>query len=508
MAPFHSREGEEGILRATPRSFWILLAALTAVRIAICGACPNLKVYEAYYWNYSQHPSLSYFDHPPMVAYLIRAFTSVGGQSVLWARMPALLLFPLSCLLLFDLVRRLAGARQALLAGGLMNILPIFALQSTFISPDVPLLFFWILGLWAGWRLCESGDTRWWWLVGIATGLGIDSKYPALLIPLAPVLFLARRRPRLLWCSSMVGAAVLVILLFFPVIWWNAEHGFASLRFQGAERFSQSVTLKDRLRACVVQAATLGFVGALAFLWALIWAWKQRAREGVRYLLCASLPFVTLMVLVSLRRAVKPAWPMPGYVGVVPLLAAALVETWDSGRRRVVQALGALVALGGVAVSAIPILTEFKPLSSDVCDWRPLGAEVRRIASEMPHPDRTFLAGHDWQLASELAFTTQQPHQTLSANALGLREVGFDYWEVPRSFVGWDAVYVVYLHPAPDGSMGNARFDETVLRACFADVDEPKMLTVQRGGPQFRIYRAFGYKGPPENAAAVTVTVK
>ena len=26
---------------------------------------------EAYYWCYAQHPALSYFDHPPMVAWMI-----------------------------------------------------------------------------------------------------------------------------------------------------------------------------------------------------------------------------------------------------------------------------------------------------------------------------------------------------------------------------------------------------------------------------------------------------
>ena len=39
---------------------------------------------ETYYWNYSRHLSFGYLDHPPMVAWLIRAATAVFGQNRIW----------------------------------------------------------------------------------------------------------------------------------------------------------------------------------------------------------------------------------------------------------------------------------------------------------------------------------------------------------------------------------------------------------------------------------------
>src|SRR5664280_2844266 len=45
---------------------------------------------EAYYWAYSQHPALSYFDHPPMVAWIIWLGTAVFGNTELGVRIVAI----------------------------------------------------------------------------------------------------------------------------------------------------------------------------------------------------------------------------------------------------------------------------------------------------------------------------------------------------------------------------------------------------------------------------------
>ncbi|RME93760.1 MAG: hypothetical protein D6772_15555, partial [Bacteroidetes bacterium] len=42
----------------------------------------GLMPQDAYYFFYGKHLALSYFDHPPMIAYLLRGFTELFGQSV------------------------------------------------------------------------------------------------------------------------------------------------------------------------------------------------------------------------------------------------------------------------------------------------------------------------------------------------------------------------------------------------------------------------------------------
>ena len=42
----------------------------------------GLMPQDAYYYLYGQNLSLSYFDHPGMIGYILRIFTDVFGQSV------------------------------------------------------------------------------------------------------------------------------------------------------------------------------------------------------------------------------------------------------------------------------------------------------------------------------------------------------------------------------------------------------------------------------------------
>jgi dolichol-phosphate mannosyltransferase len=55
-----------------------LIAYAFALRLVYLGSA-ELMPEEAYYWNYSRHLDLSYLDHPPMVAWLIRR--SLGFRS-------------------------------------------------------------------------------------------------------------------------------------------------------------------------------------------------------------------------------------------------------------------------------------------------------------------------------------------------------------------------------------------------------------------------------------------
>src|SRR5687768_4209656 len=57
-----------------------LLLAAVLLRFVAMASVP-LVPEEAYYWMYAQHPNLSYFDHPPMIAWVIGLGTAVFGNS-------------------------------------------------------------------------------------------------------------------------------------------------------------------------------------------------------------------------------------------------------------------------------------------------------------------------------------------------------------------------------------------------------------------------------------------
>ena len=103
-------------------------------------------------------------------------------------------------------------------------------------TPDTPLLFFWIAGVWALARLFSLGHPRWWLAAGWRRGLMLLSKYTALLFIWpwgAGLLALFQPHPPGSARPGHGSAIALALLVFAPNIAWNAAHGWASYLKQG-----------------------------------------------------------------------------------------------------------------------------------------------------------------------------------------------------------------------------------------------------------------------------------
>ncbi|NIM03005.1 glycosyl/arabinosyl/mannosyl transferase, partial [bacterium] len=72
------------------RRFWIILGAVTVIH-GLINLYMGLGDDEVYHWVWSNHLALSYYDHPPMVAYVIWFFTRIFGSSFFTVHLGALL---------------------------------------------------------------------------------------------------------------------------------------------------------------------------------------------------------------------------------------------------------------------------------------------------------------------------------------------------------------------------------------------------------------------------------
>lgn len=460
----------------------------------LLAASADVKVEEAYYWCYARHLAPGYFDHPPMVAWLIALFQPLGTHP-LAVRLPAILLFAGSGWLLYLTLRRwFEDARTAEIGLWLHTLLPAFHWYSLLMLPDAPLMFFWTLGMYASTRLVQDENPNWWWLIGVATGLGLDSKYPALLIPLGTFLYCwtSGKDRRLWWCFPMIGSALLALILFSPVIYWNWTHDFASFRFQGAERFAESNDAKLRAASFIYPAVMLGPCLYLALPLVLWWAIRRSEQPAMRFALAWTLPFLILIVYVGSQRLVNINWPIPAYLGLLLLFSAWIREQ----RARFVLVIPSAIA------SLLPMIALVVPLAvanrgDDITTWAPMAKMALQKRQEMPDPERTFFLGHGYQSASELAFHGIPLDLLVSVNALGQRGLGFDYWTPPARFTGWDAIIVAYARVKANGQW--AEIDVPELPGYFGRLSEPEELIVQRAGAPLRRYlywRGYDYKGP------------
>lgn len=246
-----------------------VFAYVVILRLVFLGL-PDLLPEEAYYWNYSQHLDIGYLDHPPMVAWLIWLGTTLFGNTEFGVRLGAFLSWLVAAFFCFQLTRNLFGKSAAFVAILLLAVLPFFFATGLLMMPDAPLTAAWAGALYFLERAVLGERRAAWWGVGVCIGLGMVSKYTiALLGPATLVLLLLDSRSRRwLWRPEPYGALLIAILLFSPVIVWNATHGWASFVFQGPRRLQGPLefSLHELLGAALVLLTPVGLMAALAVL--------------------------------------------------------------------------------------------------------------------------------------------------------------------------------------------------------------------------------------------------
>jgi len=189
---------------------------------------------EAYYWNYAQHMDLSFYDHPPMVAWLIWLGTSIFGDNEFGVRISAFVCGLITMGYLYALTRNLYDKPTAIRAVLLLAVLPFYFSTGAVMTADAPLVAAWAATLYYMERALIANQ-RWAWLgAGLAFGLGILSKYTLALLGLAALVFMILDPIARRWLRHPYPylAVLLALLLFSPVIIWNIEHNWASVLFQ------------------------------------------------------------------------------------------------------------------------------------------------------------------------------------------------------------------------------------------------------------------------------------
>lgn len=494
------------------RSALGVFALFSLVRAALAPAF-GLMPQSAYYFTaYAEHPALSYYDHPPMIGWLLLLSSSLLGKGVLAVRGAVFLTTLGTQLALWTLARRLLGEEAASRALALFTAGGVALLLSYVAVPDVPLLLFWTLALLALHRaLFEDGlrdeaheardevsaPRRGAWLAaGLFMGAAFLSKYTALFLQGGLILHLLlcrehRRRLLTPWPWAALAVAHLVSL---PVYLWNARHGWASFRYQLMGRAAESrFDPEDLLGFLLSQAAVLLPVAFGAFAWA---AGREVARFGreralpprASFLVSFSLPLVATCLALSAVTWVKSNWPMPAYVTGLILAAGAV------GRRAVRWQVATGAAL--LAVAAVQLVWYPVPVRSHDTwlGWREIAERAEDLAAR--HPEAFLFAADGYKTTAELRFYTDLPVHGMDVLGWDALQYGFEGHDL-EALAGRDALF---LRNEPELRPGEETecFLERV-RGHFRRVEELPPIEVRRRGEVVRLVRVFrceGYLGP------------
>ena len=375
------------------------LALLTAIRLVVAGALP-LSPDEAYYWVWSHALAPGYLDHPPMVALWIRAGTAMAGQEALGVRLLAPLAAAAGSVLLAAAADTMFPARRpGVWAAILLNATLMLAAGAVTMTPDTPLLFFWVAALWALSQVAAGRSPAWWLAAGAAIGLGFDSKYTAVLLGAGAGLWVLTPalRPVLRTGWPWAGAA-LALALAAPVLLWNARHGWASFAKQGGRTgdFAPGVRFLGELLAGQLGLAT-PIVAAM--MGAGIGVALRRWRDPAAGLLAAlTIPGAALFVEHAVGDRVQANWVAVLYPAAA-IAAAAYATAWRRPAAGFGFAMGGLLYLQAT-LAPLPLPRGIDP-TLRLAGFGALAAEAGQAARQ---DGAAFVASEEYGLAALLAF--------------------------------------------------------------------------------------------------------
>jgi hypothetical protein len=389
-----ARSGAFAWLKTPAGAVTALILATLLVRL-LFAASLGLGIDESYMVAAGRKLQLSYFDHPPIAWWMAWGIAHLAGsESPFVVRLPFIALFALTTFLMYRATATLFDPEAGLWAAVVLNLAPVLGITAgTWVLPDGP-LFAALLGV----LFClihalrSDGRAGWgWWLgTGACAGLALCSKYSAALTFAGAVLFLATEPASRPWLARphpyIAGAAALIV--FLPVLVWNAEHGWISFLFQSG-RAGGPLHPLGPLSAIAGQAVFL-----LPWIWApLVWCGLLALRRGPSdregwLLVCLAAPPILVFTVAALWGSPLFHWAAPGYLMLVPMLGEAIASRWRTSRgvRIWLGATAAFVAFAVVLVASevrlnwLSGLAQGLPLrkdpSLDVVDWTSLRTQL------------------------------------------------------------------------------------------------------------------------------------
>ncbi|WP_435017767.1 ArnT family glycosyltransferase [Tundrisphaera sp. TA3] len=491
----------------TPRrTLWLLIGASTLLRLAwasILGPGND----EAYHYLFWAHPDWSYFDHPPMVAVIESIGPALlrGSTSPFALRLGFIALFAGSTWLMYRLAERPFGPRVGLLAAFALNVTAYHtAAASSFVLPDGPLLFFWLLTLDRLAAAFDEPDRIFPWLgVGVAWGLALLSKYHAIFLPAGALIYLwvEPSARRVLRRPGPYLAALIGILVFSPVIAWNASHHWVSFLFQGGRAVGSLWPRPDYL------AAMIG--GQIAYLFPWIWIMlavimvrgvRQFRKIGrvERFFLCGSIAPLVAFTGVACFHRVLPHWTLVGYLSLFPLLGLAWEARWRADPAKALKyfkmlALATLIPVAFVLAEyqfgflqqgarvSLGILPPKSKIDQtiELYGWDQVAEELGRRG--LLGRDTDFLFTGNWISSGQIAYATRDSGiPVLCYNDRDAR--GFAFWSRPEDWVGKDGLLI---------SVNDRQAEPECYERYFSRIEPVAAFDVTRAGGVVRSIRVF-----------------
>ncbi len=367
------------------KNFKLIFYISLIVKLILAAVIPMTSD-EAYYWVWSHRMQLSFFDHPPAVAWLFwlgHLFENLGSA----ARWPGVILGQLTLLVWYFIWKEIAVDEQAQSRWiwwlVIVLLSPLLGFGSLIVTPDLPVLFFWAISILFFIRLLRTQSSFDYSLLGVSLGLGFCSKYHIVLfVPIIIAYLLIEKKMALIVWKKVLLTTFFGLLFCLPVLIWNYQNDFASFRFQ-----IQHGLVRNDYHFYWTWSYVLSQILILfpTIVWLCLKARLQGLSRVMIYLAWGPLIFFFLS---SLKALVEANWPIVAYPAffAVAVLAAPQFKLLKVAISFWVVIL--VLALSNLLIPWLPAapekfkeLTQFSPLLKIRERYQPLYASTYQMAS-------------------------------------------------------------------------------------------------------------------------------
>jgi Dolichyl-phosphate-mannose-protein mannosyltransferase len=464
------------------RLYVAAIGILIGVRFVAAALLPLYFGDEPYYWHWSRNLAWGYFDHPPAVAFLIRAGTTLFGDTELGVRFFGLALsIPATMCVWRTGTLLLGGSENGGCAALFFNLTLMVHAVTILATPDAALLACSAAFIWASAEAVASKNGYWWLAAGLFAGFGLLAKFTILFIGAGVFFWLVVTPSGRHWLATpwpWLGGLIAAIV-FSPNVLWNLfqDSGgalgfqFSRLGFSGRGRWYY---LPQFVGEQFILASPFILVLAMVGLWR-----ATVSNDEHRFLIPALIwPLVVFFVFYVFVDRVHRNWPDVIY----PALAIAAADAFRSAGSKFIRRAAVPVASAMLAICYAQVL--LRPISLAPYDQldHHLASNMRQralpIAQAISAADARGILTTDFPVTSWLRFYLRP--------------------QVPIIMIADDYRFPTAPRPTAE------HFDGTLIYVALKDdmMYVPKKgfsrIEQLKGLPTpFLIYRVSGFKGEP-----------
>ena len=433
---------------------WIVLGLIQS-------GLTELQDDEAYYWVYSKFLSWGYFDHPPMIALLVKMGYAIFPNE-LGVRLFPLLLNVLSLVI----IESLLGKKNPLLFYVIPLSIAVIQVSGFTAVPDIPLIFFTALFFLCYKKFVNQTSFINTLLLGISIALLFYSKYHAVLI----VFFTLLSNIKLFTKYHIYLVGIIALLLFAPHLWWQYQHDWVSFRYHlfesNVNAYKFSFTSDYIIGQLLLPGPIAGFILLPA---AFLYKSVNETEKALRYTMIGIYAFFFFS---SFRGKVEGNWTSPVLVSLIVLSFRFIDKKlrWQKALYKLMPLTMALVLFARIAmlVDIIPV----KEIQTRYHAWKEWPKQMKEKTKGYP-----IVFNNSYQRASKYWFNSGQ--KTYSQNSYRERRNNYNFWPIEDSLLG-KPVYLLDKHRVfrfPDSLKSPIGFIGFMYDSSFASFAKIKIST-------------------------------